>query len=81
MEDVTLYDERIAVHNSVHFGRPCVAGTRVPVEDVLELVQQGISFQIIIDDYYPDLEEGDIKACVRYATDLVKSEEIFVRGK
>ena len=30
--------ERIAVNPQVHFGKPCVAGTRIPVQQVLELV-------------------------------------------
>jgi uncharacterized protein (DUF433 family) len=51
-------------------------GTRIPVEDVLELIQENIPFTEIIGKYYPDLEIEDIKACVRYATDLVRSEEI-----
>lgn len=45
-------------------------------DDVLELVQENIPFSEIIEKYYPDLEIEDIKACVRYAKDLVCSEEI-----
>jgi uncharacterized protein (DUF433 family) len=44
-----------------------VAGTRIPVVDVLELVGQGLPFEAIIRDYYPDLKVDDIQACVRYA--------------
>jgi len=40
------------------------------------LVQENIPFSEIIEKYYPDLEIEDIKACVRYATDLTRSEEI-----
>ncbi len=32
--------ERIAVNPAVHFGKPCVAGTRIPVQSVLELVRE-----------------------------------------
>jgi uncharacterized protein (DUF433 family) len=67
---------RIVIDPKVHFGKPCIAGTRIPVEDVLELIQENISFTKIVERYYPDLEIEDIKACVRYATDLVRSEEI-----
>ena len=48
--------ERIEVNPNIHFGKPCVARTRIPVVDVLELVGQGIPFDQIIRDYYPDLE-------------------------
>jgi uncharacterized protein (DUF433 family) len=54
----------------------CIAGTRIPVEDVLELIQENIPFTEIVEKYYPDLEIEDINACVKYATDLVRSEEI-----
>ncbi|TKJ43551.1 antitoxin [Candidatus Aerophobetes bacterium Ae_b3b] len=70
--------ERIVVDNKVHFGQPCIAGTRIPVYCVLELVQAGISFQEIIDKYYPDLTIEDVQACVKYATEIVKSEEVHI---
>jgi uncharacterized protein (DUF433 family) len=72
------YQQRITLDPQVHFGRPCVANTRVPVEDVLELIQEGISFKEIIDKYYPDLRIEDIKACAWYATQLVKNEEVHI---
>ncbi|PYS39492.1 MAG: antitoxin [Acidobacteria bacterium] len=62
--------DRISVNSNVHFGKPCVAGTRITVENVLELVSEGLSFEEIVKDYYPDLTIQDIQACLRYATDL-----------
>jgi uncharacterized protein (DUF433 family) len=50
--------DRIAVNSAIHFGKPCVAGTRIPVQSVLEIVREGIGFAEIIGDYYPDLEPG-----------------------
>jgi len=58
---------RIITDPNVHFGKPCIAGTRIKVQDVLELVQEGIPFTEIIEKYYPDLTIDDVKACVRYA--------------
>jgi len=75
---VKNYSDRIVVDPDVHFGKPCVAGTRIPVKDVLELVQEDISFERITKDYYTDLTAEDVKACVRYATDVVSSEEIHL---
>lgn len=68
--------ERITVDPSVHFGKPCVAGTRITVQNVLELIEAGISFEAIVREYYPDLALDDIHACVRYAIALVASEDI-----
>ena len=68
----------IAVSPQIHFGKPCIAGTRIPVQSVLELVREGLSFSDIIRDYYPDLELDDIRACVQYAIDMVAAEDIHV---
>ena len=78
MENQMNYKERILIDPRVHFGKPYVAGTRIPVEVVLELIQEGIPFKEITKKYYPDLKIEDIKACARYATELVRSEEIYV---
>lgn len=47
--------DRISVNPQIHFGKPCVAHTRITVQSILELVNEGISFEAIIQDYYPDL--------------------------
>ncbi|MBE0477494.1 DUF433 domain-containing protein [Candidatus Aerophobetes bacterium] len=72
------YTERIVIDPNIHFGKPCIAGTRITVEDVLELVQEGIPFEEIVTKYYPDLDTDDVKACVSYATDIVRSEEVHL---
>ncbi len=54
------YRKRITIDSKIHFGKPCIAKTRIPVENVLELVKEGIPFKKIIEDYYPDLKIQDI---------------------
>jgi uncharacterized protein (DUF433 family) len=58
--------DRISVDPLIHFGKPCVAGTRITVQQVLELVREEIGSEDIIRDYYPDLTVDDIRACVNY---------------
>ena len=58
-------EERIAVNPNIHFGKPYIVGTRIPVQSLLELVREDLSFAKIIQDYYPDLEIKDIQACIR----------------
>ena len=70
--------ERIEVNPEIHFGKPCIAGTRIPVQSVLELVREGLSFTEIIQDYFPELQIEDIQACIEYAIDVVASEEIHI---
>jgi uncharacterized protein (DUF433 family) len=70
--------ERIAINPNIHFGKPCVAGTRIPVLSVLELVSEGLPFETIVRDYYPELQMEDVRACVRYAMEVVAAEEIHI---
>ena len=69
---------RIVIDPAVRHGRPVVGGTRVPVADVLELVAEGLSFDAIIRDCFPHLSVEDIGACVRYAAQVVRDEEVHV---
>jgi uncharacterized protein (DUF433 family) len=44
----------------------------------LELVREGISFEQITAQYYPELESEDIKACIQFAIDIVQAEEVHI---
>lgn len=68
--------ERITVDPNIHFGKPCVAGTRITVRDVLELLAEGLSVSEIIRDYCPDLVVEGIRACLRYAIAVIQAEDI-----
>lgn len=70
--------DRIAVNPYIHFGKPCVAGTRITVQSVLELINEGFSFSEIIQNYYPGLQTDDIRACIRYAIALIAAEDIHL---
>lgn len=73
--------KKISVNPNIHFGKPCISGTRITVQDVLELVSEGISFEKIASDYYPELGIADIQACVRYALDIITSEDIYITAE
>ena len=71
--------DKIVVNPKIHFGKPCVAGTRITVQNVLELLNEGLSFTEIIQNYYPKLKVEDIHACLQYAIALVAAEDIHLR--
>lgn len=75
---IATMEERIAVNPNVHFGKPCVAGTRITVQNVLELVREGVPFDQIVRDFYPDLDSQDIRACIQYAIDVLAAEDIHL---
>jgi uncharacterized protein (DUF433 family) len=64
--------ERIIVNPQIHFGKPVIKGTRITVQNVLELINEGLSFDQIIKDYYPDLKKEDVQACMQYLGKLVQ---------
>ncbi|HXT59142.1 MAG TPA: DUF433 domain-containing protein [Pirellulales bacterium] len=68
--------DRITLRPELHFGKPCVSGTRITVQNVLELVREGLTFAEIMRDYYPDLSPEDIRACIQYAIDVIAVEDI-----
>lgn len=74
------YKNRITVNSSVHFGKPYITGTRITVDNVLELIQEGTPFNEIIQNYYPDLKVEDIKACIQYVLDLIRKEKTYAEG-
>lgn len=57
---------RISVDYAVCGGRPVIAGTRVRVADVLEMLAGGASRDEIAADF-PYLSDEDISAALRYA--------------
>ena len=69
---------RISVNPNVHFGKPCITGTRIQVQNILELVREGLSFDNIIKDYYPNIALDDIQACIQYAIEIISSEDVHI---
>ena len=57
---------RITIDAQKRYGRPCVRGTRIAVEDVLGWLANGMSHRAIIKDF-PELKEEDIMACLAFA--------------
>ncbi len=68
--------KRITVNPGIFNGKPIIRDLRIKVENVLALLEQGLSFQDIINEY-PDIDENDIRSCLLFAIMLVKNEEIY----
>ena len=59
--------DRISANPNICGGRPCIEDTRIPVTMVLELLEDGLTFEKILKDYYPHITVADIQACIEYA--------------
>ena len=60
--------ERIAIDPDVRFGKPCIRGHRITVQEILEWLSGGASPQQILADY-PQLEPEDSLAVYAYAAE------------
>ena len=76
MYNTYMTTNRIAIDPKIFAGKPCIRGTRIAVTMVLELLEDGITFQQVVEDYYPQLTADDIRACLQYARAMVEGEDI-----
>jgi uncharacterized protein (DUF433 family) len=58
--------ERVVINPAVMAGKPVIRGTRVPVELIVRMLGQGLSEQMILEEY-PRLTPEDIRAALLYA--------------
>ena len=70
------WPQRIILDPKVLGGKPIVRGTRLAVEFIIDLLAQGWSEPEILENY-PGLEREDISACLRYATEILRSERVY----
>jgi uncharacterized protein (DUF433 family) len=62
------YLERIHIDPEIRSGKPCIKGTRVAVQDILEYLASGMSeAEILID--FPYLVQDDIRASLVFAAE------------
>lgn len=65
-----MLDMRIEDHITIEpdkcGGKPCIRGLRITVADVLDYLAGGMTTAEILHDF-PDLHEGDIRACLAFA--------------
>lgn len=69
-------EERIVVNPKIMVGKPIIKGTRIPVDAILKRLADGMSISEILEEY-PNLIEEDIRAALRYVSEVVAGEEII----
>lgn len=63
------YSEFIVSNSAIRFGKPCVIGTRIAVQDILSWLASGMTFAEILEDF-PELTQTHIQAALAYAANL-----------
>jgi len=69
--------ERISVDPKVLVGKPVIKGTRIAVEFVVDLLGRGWTAEQILEEY-DHLTAADIQACLAYASEVLKSERVYL---
>lgn len=67
---------RIGRDPKVMMGKPCVTGTRITVEAILEDLSDGMSVAQVL-EAYDALTEEDIRAALDYAAEYLRQESMI----
>lgn len=70
------WQERIIINPDVLAGKPVIRGTRLSVEFIIDLLAQGWLEADILKNY-PGIAQEDIKACLSYASNSLKTEKVY----
>lgn len=65
--------DRIQIDPGICHGKPVIRGTRTPVSIIVGGLAGGMSFEEVQREY--DLSIEDIRAALRFASDLVEQEQ------
>jgi uncharacterized protein (DUF433 family) len=76
VEGVMDWRARIVADPNVLVGKPVIKGTRISVELVMDLLAAGYTPEQIRQQY-DHLTPEDIQACLAYAGELIRSEQVF----
>lgn len=71
------WHDRITVDPKVLVGKPVIKGTRIAVEFVVDLLGRGWTIEQILHEY-DHLTIDDVRACLAYAGDVLKSERVYL---
>jgi len=60
------FSEYLSIDANIRFGKPCIKGTRIAVEDILQWLASGMSNAEILNDY-PSLKDEHIRSALAFA--------------
>ena len=63
-------NDRITINPDLCNGKPTIRGKRITVQSIVEYLSAGDSYATILENF-PSLNEGDIKACLEFASQLM----------
>lgn len=70
------WQDRIIINPEILVGKPVIKNTRLSVEFIIDLLAQGWLEADILKNY-PGITQEDIKACLSYASNVLKTEKVY----
>ena len=67
------WKEHIVIEPDLHYGDPCIKGTRIPVTTIVGSLADGMTTDEVIATY-PQLDVIKIQAALAYAADVMRQE-------
>ncbi len=64
----------IVIDEDVRHGKPVIKGTRITVDEVLGMLESGMSHEEIEEEY--GLTDEEIRAVITYVASVVRGEEV-----
>lgn len=68
--------EFIEINPKIMLGKPVIKGTRIPVEQIISLLSQGITIDQILEEY-KGLKKEQVLACLEYAKSVLDNTFTF----
>ncbi len=63
--------ERISINPKVCHGQACIAGTRIPVHQIVRMFAHGDGIDALL-NAYPGITREDVLSCLDYAASLAE---------
>ena len=65
----------IVTDRRIRHGKPIIKGTRITVDEVLEMLEAGMTYEEIKKEY--GLAKEQVIAVIKYASSMIKGEAVF----
>ncbi len=65
---------RVVIDQKTRHGKPLIEGTRITVDEVLGMLEAGMTYEEIEEEY--GLTKEGILAVIRYTASLIRGEEV-----
>lgn len=71
--------EHISISPEIRFGKPCIIGTRITVDDILGWLASDMSYDEIIEDF-PSLTRENILASLAFAAHRGENTKVLINA-